>query len=116
MHIADSMAHNCRAYAMDFDDASVFTTLLSSTAAEKIRKHTSAQLVKDGRHPIADTLEPMFIRSRFRVTTSLFYSKMTSSQEQQHNIKLMPEERYIHILTVLDRQDTNVLRVKFHCA
>ena len=96
---------------MDFDDASVFTTLFSATAAEKIRKYTSAQLVKDGRHPINDTLElyqffaTMFIRSRFRVTTSLFYSKMASSQEQQHNIKLMPQERYTHILNSLRGYD-----------
>jgi hypothetical protein len=101
---------------MDFDDASVFTTLLSNTAAEKIRKHTSAQLVKDGRHPIADTLElyqfiaTLFIRSRFRVTTSLFYSKMASSQEQQHNIKLMPEERYTHILNSLRGYDISARR------
>jgi hypothetical protein len=35
VHIADSMAHNCRAYAMDFDDASVFTTLLSNGVFQK---------------------------------------------------------------------------------
>jgi hypothetical protein len=72
---------HCATYAMDFDDASVFTTLFSNTSAEKIHKCTYAQLVivKDGRHPITDTLElyqfvaTMFIRSRFRVSTSMFY-------------------------------------------
>ena len=70
-NMADRVSKYCVRHGIDIHDAAVFTVLLSNTAVEKIRMHTTQQLVKNGHHAVATITEihqffgTMFIRSRF---------------------------------------------------
>ena len=109
--IADSISSHCTRFGLDNDDPSVFTSLLSTSAVEKIRLHTTEQLVKDGKHPINTSTEVYsfigthLIRSRYKMSTQEFYTTHVNHLEKQYNMSLMKMERYIDILNRLHGYD-----------
>ena len=71
LNMANSVSKYCLRHGIDNTDAAVFTVLFSNTAVEKIRMHTTEQLVKKGHHAVTTITEmhqffgTMFIQSRF---------------------------------------------------
>jgi hypothetical protein len=107
LNMADSVSKYCVRHGIDNDDAAVFTVLFSNTAVEKIRLHTTQQLVKNGHHAVTTIAEmhqffgTMFIRSRFRVSNDLFFDSFGVIVESKYNVTLMKKDRYIAILKCL---------------
>eukprot|EP00956_Cyclotella_meneghiniana_P023507 scaffold45852_cov83-Cyclotella_meneghiniana.AAC.1 len=107
MNMADRVSTHCLRYGIDNEDAAVFTALFSNTAVEKIRLHTTEQLIKRGHDAIPTIMEmhqffgTMFIRSRFRMSNDMFFDSFGALIESKYKVILMKKDRYIAILQCL---------------
>ena len=69
-NMADSISNYCLCHEIDNDNGAVFTVLFSNTAVEKIRMHTTEQLVKNGSHAVTSIMDVhQFFGSGFECQT-----------------------------------------------